>query len=142
MRMSYCLVFVGVWEGWRGNGFFATARYPCESYSRYASDFFIMMKLVISLNHHQCKLALLLHCFVCVCLWVCVWKVLFYSNKISSDSWFFRINFVSHFITWFPFHYIYSSQSIILTLNSVYMSWWVWNTHYSFVNIVGMNMTV
>jgi len=33
---AYCFVFVGVWERWGGNGFLA--RYPCESYSRYAAD--------------------------------------------------------------------------------------------------------
>lgn len=45
--MLIVLVFIGVWEGWGGNGFSATARYPRESYSRYVADGFIVLKLVI-----------------------------------------------------------------------------------------------
>lgn len=37
---AYCWGdIVGVWQGWGGNGLFATARYSSESCSRYASDF-------------------------------------------------------------------------------------------------------
>ena len=68
--MSYnaaCWVFVGVWEGWGGNGFFATARYPSESYSRYAADVFVFVKLnlelktvwlLMNVNWHQCSFVL------------------------------------------------------------------------------------
>jgi len=68
--MSYCAccsIFCRCfWGGGEEIDFFST-RYPSESYSRYDTNasIFIMVKLVLNLNYHQCQLTLLL-CYVCV----------------------------------------------------------------------------
>jgi len=71
---EHCFVFVGVWERWGGNGFLATAtaRYPCESYSRYAADQCLYLYNVDTGSKFESSLISIGAIAPLLCLYVCL----------------------------------------------------------------------
>lgn len=83
MWMSYCALLFGVCRCLEGVGrkwIFCNSKVSMWKLFQVCRWCFYLYRAetVNSLNHHQCQLALLLHCCVCVCM--CL-KMLFYAKS-------------------------------------------------------------